>query len=736
MRPARAGRQRPSSGQQDVKTSTHSPPPNPEHCTWYDTVTRPNIEIPAQDHILAQDLGVRKSPAPPNLLAGRLALHLCNWKRLTQDQKVLQIVTGYCIEFHSMPVQTHHPVTTCPREEHVLMEEEISALLAKGAIVQVARDSLKGFFSTIFLIPKKDGKRRPVINLKVLNSFVVTTHFKMEGIQSVKELMVNSDWMTRIDLKDAYFAVPIHQEHQPFLRFIWANNTYQFTCLPFGLSTAPRTFTKLLKPVMAYLRSKGIRSVVFIDDILLMGPSEEMVLSHTALTLDLLESLGFLINYPKSHLTPARKIDFLGFQVDSSTMALSLPESKITHIQQETRRLLRLEIVSARQLARLIGKLSAAIQAVQPAPLHYRSLQRLKHRALAQGGYDRQIQLTIEAKADLQWWLDNLHRWNRREVRPSSPSIEIETDASQRGWRAYCNGVHTGGCWDTTEATLHINAQEMLAALYGIKCFARTASNLHILLRSDNSTVVAYVNHLGGTKSRILSDIVRELWQWCLDRGTTITAQHLPGLENVRADFMSRHLSDRTDWRLNPRLFNLLNQLWGPFTVDLFATRLSRQLPKFYSWRPDPESAGTNALIQDWRDSIGYAHPPWCLVGRVLQKVLVQEVTVTLIAPVWPSQPWYATLLSMLVDLPLLLPREPNTTLPSPNCEMPLQDNPPQLAAWRVSGNNSQQEEFRRRLQSSSLEPGGVKPTPVTTQHGRSGLSGAVTEMTIPFLHL
>ena len=80
------------------------------------------------------------------------------------------------------------------------------------------------------------------------------------------------------------------------------------------------------------LRSKGIRSVVFIDNILLMGPSEEVVLSHTALTLDLLELLEYLINYPKSHLTPARKIDFLGFQVDSSTIALSLPESKITHI--------------------------------------------------------------------------------------------------------------------------------------------------------------------------------------------------------------------------------------------------------------------------------------------------------------------------------------------------------------------------------------------------------------------
>ena len=65
-----------------------------------------------------------------------------------------------------------------------------------------------------------------------LNGFVTTTHFKMEGIHSMKELMVRSDWMTHIDLKD---AVPIHPDHQQFLRFVWENSTYQFTCLPFGL---------------------------------------------------------------------------------------------------------------------------------------------------------------------------------------------------------------------------------------------------------------------------------------------------------------------------------------------------------------------------------------------------------------------------------------------------------------------------------------------------------------------
>ena len=110
--------------------------------------------------------------------------------------------------------------------------------------------------------------------------------------------------------------------------------------------------------------------------------------------------------------------------------------------------LVKSELISAHQLARIIGKLSAAISAVQPAPLHYRNLQHLKHRVLRQRGYDQRIQMTKGARADLQWWLDNLRRWNRREVKPRTTGIEIETDAPQRGWGAYCNCVHTVGFWD------------------------------------------------------------------------------------------------------------------------------------------------------------------------------------------------------------------------------------------------------------------------------------------------
>ena len=228
-------------------------------CPWHGAVTRPTTSgLPSWSSALTQDLGVVRSQAPPHCLAGRLSRHLHNWRRLTQDGWVLSVASGYRLELRGTPAQTNVPITSCPKHQISHMKEEISTLQAKGAITVVGDVSKKGFYSSMFLVPKKDGKLRPVINLRELNRFVKTAHFKIEGVQSVRDLLLGSDWLTRIDLKDAYFAVPIHTEHQQFLRFRWQGTSYQFICLPFGLSTATRVFTKLLKPVMSYLRGKEL----------------------------------------------------------------------------------------------------------------------------------------------------------------------------------------------------------------------------------------------------------------------------------------------------------------------------------------------------------------------------------------------------------------------------------------------------------------------------------------------
>ena len=158
---------------------------------------------------------------------------------------------------------------------------------------------------------KKDGPMRPVIDLSYLNKFILNEHFQMESLSCLKTLLLKGDFMTNIDLKDSYLSVPIHQSSQKFLRFIWEGTCYQFKALPFGLCSAPRIFTKLMKPVAAFLRRKSIRILIYLDDFLLLAATKEEAVRNTHLLVTLLQSLGFVVNFKKSSLIPSQVITFL-----------------------------------------------------------------------------------------------------------------------------------------------------------------------------------------------------------------------------------------------------------------------------------------------------------------------------------------------------------------------------------------------------------------------------------------
>ena len=138
--------------------------------------------------------------------------------------------------------------------------------------------------------------------------------------------------MVSLDLEDAYFSVPIFQPHCEYLRFIWRDHRFEFTCLPFGYSLAPRVFTMIFKPIVAQLRLNGLRIVIFLDDILLVASSFAECVEQLSLLRKLLESLGFVINDAKSQLQPTTRICFLGFIIDSISMELLLPDDKLQKI--------------------------------------------------------------------------------------------------------------------------------------------------------------------------------------------------------------------------------------------------------------------------------------------------------------------------------------------------------------------------------------------------------------------
>ena len=161
------------------------------------------------------------------------------------------------------------------KEQRHLVDVEVDEMLRKGAIMKCSQDLGKGFISNLFLVGKKGGGYRPVINLKHLNFFIHYQHFKMEGLHHLKFMLRKGDYMCKLDLKDAYFSVPLHLSSRKLVRFRWSGKLYEFLCLCFGLGPAPRIFTKLLKVPMAILRRLGIRIIIYLDDMLLIGKTIE-----------------------------------------------------------------------------------------------------------------------------------------------------------------------------------------------------------------------------------------------------------------------------------------------------------------------------------------------------------------------------------------------------------------------------------------------------------------------------
>ena len=237
--------------------------------------------------------------------------------------------------------------------------------------------------------------------------------------------------------------------------------------------------------------------------------------------------------------------------------------------------------------------------------LHMRPFQfHLKEHWRYPQSLDNLLPWTEAIAAHLDWWQNPSNVMKGADLHPKDHSIQLFTDASNEGWGAHLDQNSTKGLWSDREKRLHINVLELKAVSLALRDFKDQCQNQTVLVATDNSTVVAYINKQGGTHSAEMCALLWKIMTWCHHYHITLKARHIPGCLNVMADLLSRsNQVQSTEWSLHPQVFKQICQKWFTPHVDLFATHLNHKLPLYVS--PIPDRSEIHAWVANKVSNLG-----------------------------------------------------------------------------------------------------------------------------------
>ena len=595
-------------------------------------------------------------------LGGRISKCINNWRKIIDNDWVLNVVEeGYRIPLNSLPFQRKIPSNPLVSgEAHNVLVNEALDLKLKAAVSVVSPEPSQ-YISSYFAVPKphRDNQFRPILNLKNFNKFVKKYKFSMETLSAVRDWLRPNAFCIGLDIKDAFLHIKINQESKKFLRFKWLGELLQWEVLVFGLTCSPRVITKVLKPVVAFLRATwSILISIYIDDILIQADNPEQCSLHCQIAMLVFLALGWSFKFEKCNFIPSQKFCHLGFDFDTVAMKISCPSDKVVKLQDMCNSLLLTQVGSVLQLEKLIGTMESVKPATPLAAIHYRSLQsQLLSAKHGTRDPDKTISLSQKSLLDLKWWVspDGFQANCSAPIRELEPTVEVWSDANLvMGGAHNSRGEFQQRPWSDEEQNMHINQLEIRAAR---EALVLTRPGDRVRLHIDSKTAATYIRKQGGTKSSVLCQEALSLWTESIDRGITLLTPHwLSTTENVMADFLSRCLMTQWECMLSRKTFlTVLAKFQVSPTLDVFASQETKQLPRYMSWYPDSMAVARDAMIHPW-DQTSYIFPPVPLIMKSLQKIRKEKITAVMIIPKWPSALWWPMVTEMLLTTPLTLP--------------------------------------------------------------------------------
>ena len=491
-------------------------------------------------------------------------------------------------------------------------------------------------------------KLRLVLDLRHVNDYLVNTTFRYEDLRTLSQMFNDNYYFFTWDLESGYHHVDIFEEHRKFLGFCWTFDGqvryFSFNVLPFGLSTACYCFTKLLRPLVKRWRSMSHASIVYLDDGISGHDSFESAVAASVIQRRDLLHAGFKTNERKSHWNPTRIGEWLGFVIDTMRMEFTIPQNKIDKVKAVIRGAIISRRCSARQLARIAGFLISLSIAIGPiARLFTRHIYLLVE---SRSFWSQLAYLTAPVLQELQFWNQNLDALNGFRIKPEFSATAVAySDASDSGFGGYyqynSEFFYSHGIWGEAEREQSSTYRELKAVQYVLSALIASFRHKKVRWFSDNQSACRIIT-VGSTKPH-LQAIAISIFQQCCRNGIQLEATWLPRSENEKADALSR-IIDTDDWSLNPAIFRLIDNVWGPHSIDRIATFYIAQLPRFNSACWNPGSEAVDAFCQNWAGENNWACPPVKLIIPTLRHLRYCTGEATIVVPEWPSAAFWPVL--------------------------------------------------------------------------------------------
>ena len=611
----------------------------------------PAAKRPSLDHVVSSEVVEADLPNPMLQLPEDLSL-MEKWLWLTKEDPDFVAadiaVNGFQIFWKDPNVTPplmyvgdaiHSP--SIPRTSRN-QEERLSLIVDEWEERAIVTKDLQkipthAHFSRLFGVVKDKTELRPVIDLSLLNRYLICPDLKMETLEKLLDLVQDPMWAAIIDVQDAFLSVKIAVQFQKFFCFILKKKAYMFLRMPFGLSPAPWIFSRLMKTIKKFLRIKMVNINSFIDDFIVWARSYPLAVIHMNWTKQLLTWLGLTVNVKKSSVAPQQLIQYLGVILDLRHLTLQLPQSKVEKLLSLTKSVSSHTLVSRRTLESLVGLIMFSHSILPLGRMHANPLIMWLNKHTSATARDALVGIDASLLQLLSPFLNRKWLQSKASFKKLTPDLVLMSDASDFGWSGVVMPYCIRDSWWQQEQQESINWREMAAILYSVAFLKTKIQGRSLMIHTDNLVTFFCLKKMGSIRCPLMNSLVRDFLSLCWKEKITFQVRHIKGSNNVLADAGSRDNLDAAHNCLDQATLEFCFRRCGyvPLT-DLFGSMENTRCKFYISPCPDnsPNCLGVDALSVDWNkfDRV-YMFPPPLLLPKLISKIMSYRGRGVLIAP-------------------------------------------------------------------------------------------------------